>query len=85
MPDRKAALRGSKTTLKPAFGQIDDDRIVNAFRPIVFRQFLPQPSDLHPDSRFLAGIVGGRLAQSIHGDGVFLQIVGRSASEASTR
>ena len=64
--------------METAFREIDDDRVVDAFGPVVFGQLLSQPPDLHPDSRFLARVVGRRLAQRVDCDRVFLQVVSRA-------
>src|SRR5207248_3054944 len=72
------------TQLETPLGQFHDDRIVLAFRSIVFPQFLPQPTNLQPNNRVLARIVGRWLPEGVDSDRVFLELI-RFAGESLVR
>ncbi len=56
-----------------ALGNLDHDEIVGALVRVVFREFDPQASGLHPDGGVALGIESGRAAQNFGGNLVLLE------------
>ena len=64
-----------------SLGQVDDQRIMDAFIAVILCELLAQAPDLDAHRGVVLRIIRGGLAQPLNGDNILLQLVGLTAGD----